>query len=166
MLNAKEDYAQALERVQPLLAQGLRDSVGGEAKLAEGVCLRKTGKEAQAIVALEEFLTTKPTGTSLANGLYELGLAYTQQGDLSKATASFQRIVQEVPDYPAQDKVLYEIAWNQQESGQTPEAAKTFQQLVDKFPNSEFRAEATYMLAQQQYETQDYSPLPKPTPVC
>lgn len=156
-LMQKEDYAQALERVQPLLAQGLRDSVGGEARLAEGVCLRKTGQEAQAIVALEEFLTTKPTGTSLANGLYELGLAYTQQGELSKATASFQRIVQEIPDYPARDKVLYEIAWNQQESGQVVEATETFEQLVDKFPNSEFRAEATYMLAQQQYETRDYS---------
>lgn len=156
-LMQKEDYAQALERVQPLLAQRLRDSMGGEARLAEGVCLRKTGKEAQAIVALEEFLTTKPTGTSLASGLYELGLAYTQQGELSKATASFQRIVQEVPDYPALDKVIYEIAWNQQESGQVAEATKAFQQLVDRFPNSEFRAEATYMLAQQQYETQDYS---------
>ena len=156
-LMQKEDYVQALERVQPLLAQRLRDSVGAEAKLAEGVCLRKTGKEAQAIVALEEFLTTKPTGTSLANGLYELGLAYTQQGELSKATASFQRIIQEVPDYPALDKVIYEVAWNQQESGQVAEATQAFQQLVDKFPNSEFRAEATYMLAQQQYETQDYS---------
>ena len=38
-----EDYAQALERVQPLLAQGLRDSVVGEAKLAGGACMRKTG---------------------------------------------------------------------------------------------------------------------------
>ena len=156
-LMQKEDYAQALDRVQPLLAQRLRDSVGGEAKLAEGVCLRKTGKEAQAIVALEEFLTTKPTATSLGNGLYELGLAYTQQGELPKATASFQRIVHEVPDYPALDKVLYEIAWNQQESGQVAEATQAFRNLLDKFPNSEFRAEATYMLAQQHYESQDYA---------
>lgn len=156
-LMQQEDYAQALVRLQPLLAQGLRDSIGSEAKLAQGVCLRKTGQPAAAVVALDEFLATKPTGMSLANGLYEQGLAYTEQNEFIKATASFQRIIDEVPNYPTLDKVLYEVAWNYQESGQTAEAVKAFQQLVDKFPASELGAEATYMLAQQKYETQDYA---------
>ncbi len=156
-LMQKDDYASALARLQPLLAQHLRDSIGAEAKLAEGVCLRKTGKDQAAIVALEEFLATSPQGISLANGLYEMGLAHTQQGELDKATTSFQRIVAEVPDYPALDKVLYEVAWNQQESGHNEQALQSFKQLLDKFPSSEFRAEATYMLAQQAYDSQEYA---------
>ncbi len=156
-LMQQEKYPQALQRLQPLLAQRLRDSIGEEAKLAEGVCLRKIGKEPEAIASLQEFLSSNPTGTSLANGLYELGLAFTQQGELPKATAAFERIAKDVPDYPALDKVLYELAWNYQEGGQAADSAKTFQQLAEKFPNSDYQAEALYMLAQNQYEAKDYS---------
>ncbi len=156
-LMQQEKYAPALQRLQPLLNQRLQDSIGLEAKLAEGVCLRKTGKVAEAITSLGEFLAEKPSGTSLANGLYELGLALTQQGDLPKATAAFKRITQEVPDYPALDKVLYELAWNYQESGQAVDSMKTFQLLAAEFPRSEYQAEALYMLAQSQYEGKDYS---------
>lgn len=156
-LMQQDKYAPALERLKPLLDQRLQDSIGLEAKLAEGVCLRKTGKVKEAIASLEDFLSQKPSGTSLANGLYELGLALTQQGELPKATAAFERVTKEIPNYPALDKVLYELAWNYQESGHDADSTKAFQQLATKFPNSEFQAEALYMLAQSQYEAKDYS---------
>jgi len=93
----------------------------------------------------------------LANGLYELGLAYTQQGQLPQAIEALEQIVQNVSDYPALDKVLYELAWNHQEVGNLAKAVATFDQLAQKFPASEFQPEALYMLAQSQYKAKDYS---------
>ena len=155
-LMQQEDYPAALQQLQPLLEQQLSDSIGQEAKLAQGVCLRQTGQTPEAIVALQEFLAGKPSGTSLANGLYELGLAFTQQGELPQAIEQLQRIVQEVPGYPAMDKVLYELAWNYHESGQSTAAQQAFQQLAEQHPESEYQPEALYMLAQQHYQDQDY----------
>ncbi|MCA9133359.1 MAG: tetratricopeptide repeat protein, partial [Planctomycetales bacterium] len=156
-LMQKEEYAQALERLQPLLKQGLGDSIAAEAKLAEGICLRKIGEVPQAIEALEAFLESKPSGTSLANGLYEVGMAYGQQGEVQLANERLRRIVDEVPSYPALDKVLYELAWNHQETSDPQAAAKLFAQLAEQFPHSEYSAEASYMLAQQQYEAEQYA---------
>ncbi len=156
-LMQKEDYAQALQRLQPLLELRLNDSIGQEAKLAEGVCLRKTDKVKQSIESLTAYLASKPTGNSLANGLYEIGLAHTQQGEIAAANAYFNRIVSEVPEYAALDKVLYELAWNYQESEQPADAAEMFEQLAKRFPNSEYSAEAGYMQAQNLYEAKDYA---------
>ncbi len=155
-LMQQEKYAPALERLQPLLTQGLRDSIGAEAKLAQGVCMRKTGQEKKAIIALQEFIATKPSGTSLANGLYEVALAYRQQNDIPRATAALDRIVQEVPSYPGFDKVLYELAWNHQENSDTKSASNYFERLAKEFPESSFSAEATYMLAQSQYDAKEF----------
>lgn len=155
-LMQQDEYAEALQQLQPLLRQNLRDTIAAEAQLAAGICLRKTDQIEAAIAALKKFLDTQPTGTSLANGLYELGLAYTQQEDLAEASRFFQRIVEEVPDYAALDQVLYELAWNAQDAGEPTKANKYFQRLADEFPQSEYAAEASYMLAQQQYDAQQF----------
>lgn len=155
-LMQQEKYAPALKQLQPLLAQKLRDSIGQEARLAEGVCLRKLGRIDEAVSALEAFMQSKPTDGSLANGLYELGLAYTEQGKLTEATTQFQRIVQEMPGYPALDKVLYELAWNYQDAGDAQRATEVFAQLAEEYPQGEFAAEANYMLAERRYESKEY----------
>ncbi|MEZ6135141.1 MAG: tetratricopeptide repeat protein [Pirellulaceae bacterium] len=155
-LMQQDNYESALQQLQPLVAQNLRDSIGSEAKLAEGVCLRKLGKVDASIDSLNQFLATKPTSTSLANGLYEIGLAYTEKSDLDQATKHFARIQREVPNYPAMDKVLYELAWNFQESAKPDEAAKYFELLATKYPQSEFAAEATYMQAEKLYDAKQY----------
>jgi TolA-binding protein len=92
----------------------------------------------------------------LANGLYELGLAATQQGELDRATAYFERILSDAPNYPALDKVLYELAWNHQDNADAATASKYFQQLTQQFPSSEYNPEALYMLAQHQYDSEQF----------
>lgn len=149
-------YEQALTRLKPLLAQRLRDSIGVDAKLAEGICLRKLGNPEAAVKALEEFVELKPIGSSLASGLYELAVARIELGQIDQANAALEQIVREHPDYASLDKVLYELAWNHQESGELQAADAYFSQLATQYPESEFAAEATYMLAQQQYESQKY----------
>jgi TolA-binding protein len=152
----QEEYAEALKQLQPLLDQGIRDSIGAEAKLAEGVCLRKLGRLDEASVALNTFLETQPAGASLENARYELGLTYTEKGLLDKANGLFEKLLSDSPEYADADKVLYELAWNCQDLGDAERSVKYFDRLANEYPRSEFAPEALYMVAQRLYDQQLY----------
>ncbi len=155
-LMQQDKHQAALVRLQKLLRAGAEGVIGDEARLAEGVCLRKLGQVDQAVRSLRSFLRSSPSDMSLANALYELGLAYTEQGNLEDANRQLERILREIPNYPALDKVLYELAWNYQEGENTAASAKYFERLSEQYPNSEYAGEATYMLAQDMYESKRY----------
>ncbi|HBE67391.1 MAG TPA: hypothetical protein DDW52_04505 [Planctomycetaceae bacterium] len=155
-LMQQQDYAAALDELEQL-STSTPDSIARETLLARGLCLRKLDKPQAAIASLRDYLDTRPAGNSLASGLYELGLAYTQLGQPSEATNVFERIAREVPDYPAMDKVLYELAWNNVDAGQSRQAENYFQKLADKFGDSPFAAEAAYMMGQSKYDDGNYA---------
>lgn len=152
----REEYNAALSRLGLILNSGLQDSISSEAKLAEGICLRKLGRLDEAERSLETYLRMGIRNEALANGLYELGLTLTEKGEKAAANRVFERIRDEVPSYPEMDKVLYEIGWNLEESSTDGLANKYFRLIVDQYPNSEFAGEATYMLGQKEYEDEDY----------
>lgn len=155
-LMQQEDYAGALKDLDSLLDNNVGGSVNAEAQLAKGVCLRKLGRTSEATKALQDFLAGSPKGASLGNGLYEIGLAYTDRQELETANRYLERILREVPDYAAKDKVLYELAWNYEDAGKSKEASRYFEQLQAEYPKSEFGAEAAYMIAQQHYSNKKY----------
>lgn len=155
-LMQQDKYAAARKELEPLLAADRTDSISQEAQLADGVCLRKLGKTADAIAALDKFLKASPTGASLANALYESGMAYVDAKQLDKAQAQFERITTEVPEYPALDKVFYELGWLAEDKSDKAKAAKYFSDLIQKFPDSELVAESHYHVGQSLYEAEKY----------
>ncbi|MGN6547397.1 MAG: tetratricopeptide repeat protein, partial [Aureliella sp.] len=157
-LMKQEKYQEALEALGPLLSKERPASgLGAEALLAKAVCLRKLDKTDEAIEILNDFLAAKPVGTSLAGGLYELGMAYVEQEQFDQAIATFERLLKEVPDYAAKDKILYELAWALWDKSEPEKSAARFQELIDTYPESEFVPEAIYQLAQQQYDAKQYA---------
>ena len=152
----QDKFQPALDALKPLLAENRQDSIAMEAILAQGVCLRKLGQIDDAHLALKRFMDAKPTGLSLANGLYELGMTLVEKKSTEEAIATFERITNELPDYPALDKVLYELGWGWTDKQDVDKGTKYFQQLVDKFPKSELAPESLYQVAQQQYNEQRY----------
>lgn len=156
-LMQQDQHQAAYDELKPLLKKGLQDSIGTEAALAEGICLRKLGQAEKAVAALNAYLQRSPKGVSLGNGLYELGLAYTELKQLDLANNALDRILKEVPDYPASDRVLYELAWNLIDQDKADQAAGRFADLVKKYPQSTHAAESNYMIAQQQYEDKQFA---------
>ena len=152
----REEYNAALSRLGLILNSGIEDSISDEARLAEGICLRKLGRLNEAEESLETYLTKSPRSEALANGLYELGLTLTEKGEKAAANRVFERIRNEVPSYPAMDKVLYEIGWNLEESGSNSLSNKYFRLIAEQYPSSEFAGEATYMLGQREYEDKNF----------
>ncbi|GAB5404082.1 MAG: tetratricopeptide repeat protein [Aureliella sp.] len=156
-LMQQERYDDALIELDRIPASRLPDSISLESQLARGLCQRKTGQPEKAIDSLRQFLSQNPSGNSLGNGLYELGLAYTATGNAKEATKAFERIRDEVPNYPASDKVLYELAWNNLDANKKTKAAEYFNELATKFADSDFAAEAVYMIAQDKYDAGKYA---------
>ncbi|MCA9190264.1 MAG: tetratricopeptide repeat protein [Planctomycetales bacterium] len=152
----RENYERALPRLREVLRSSTEDAVSADARLAEGVCLRKLGKLDDARSSLEDYVA-RETGPTLANGLYELGLCLTQQGEYVAASKVLQRVVNEFPQHTSMDKILYELAWNYQEQSDVTEASKYFERLAKQFPQSELAAESIYMVAQQKYATEDFT---------
>ncbi len=156
-LMQQEKYEPARKELEPLLVAGRSDAISQEALLAEGVCLRKLGNPADALAALEKFMSAKPTGTSLANCLYEMGMAYVDAKQPEKAQLQFERILSEVPDFVAMDKVLYELGWLAQDKSDNALAARYFGQLAEKYPSSDFLPESLYQVGQSQYTAEKYA---------
>jgi cellulose synthase operon protein C len=156
-LMQQDKYETARKELEPILVADRKDSISQEALLADGVCLRKLGKSAEAITALEKFLQAKPTGGSLANALYEYGMAYVDAKQLDKAQTQFERVMAESPDYPALDKVIYELGWLAEDKSDKAMATKYFSDLIKKFPDSELVAEAHYHVGQTLYDSEKYA---------
>lgn len=155
-LMQQDQHEQALDELQPLLAKNLQDSIGSDALLAEGICLRRLGRPQQALDSLKQFISRGIRGTSLGNGLYELGMLHTELNELDQANQAFDQLISEVPDYPGMDKVLYEIGWNLHEQGKSELSKRHFEELTQKFPSSQHAADASYMIAQQLYDAGKY----------
>ncbi len=156
-LMQQEKYEAARKELESLIVAGRNDAISQEAILADGVCLRKLGKPTDAIAAFEKFVSANATGTSLANCLYEMGMAFVDAEQPEKAQSQFERIITEVPDYAAMDKVVYELGWLAEERNDGAAAAKYFGEIVQKFPNSELVPEALYHVGQSQYNAEKYA---------
>ena len=155
-LMKQDKYEAALAALDPLTAGKLSESMTIETLLARSICLRKIGKVDDSIAMLGKFMAAGPTGVQLANGLYELGMAQVEKKDFDAAIASFERVLKEVPNYPARDKILYELGWAWADKQDVAKSAPYYQELIDKFPNSDLVPEAMYQLAQQQFEARQY----------
>ncbi len=70
------------------------------------------------------------------------GLCLAGQKQYAPATAAFQQLLQEQPQFAAADRVLFELGVAQSLAGKGADAAATFATLVEKFPKSAYAAEA------------------------
>lgn len=154
-LMQQEKYAEARKELEPLLADGRTDSISQEALLAEGVCLRKTGKAKEAIEVLDKFLIGKPTELR-RQCVVRVRYVFRRNEATRTGSGMIERVVSEVPDYPASDKLLYELGWIAEEKADKPLATKYFGQLVEKYPASNLVAESLYHIAQFEYDSEKY----------
>ncbi len=83
-------------------------------------------------------------------------MAQVEKRQYDEAITAFERVLKEVPDYPARDKILYELGWAWADKQDTAKSAAYLQELIDKFPNSDLVPEAVYQLAQQQFDARQY----------
>lgn len=152
----QKDFAGAIDALNSALAHPEGQATRADALLARGMAFRRSDRAAEARQDFEAFLDEEPEGKKLADGLYELALLASEQGQLDQAVAYLRQVVDQVPDYEALDQVRYELAWALKESDQPQAAAEQFARLAEQFPDSPLRAEARFYQAQQLYDARKW----------
>jgi tol-pal system protein YbgF len=109
--------------------------------------LFKSGSQANAVKAFQEFLKKYPDSVHVPNANYWLGNAQFAQKDYKGALDTYQGMLKDFPETPKSADVLYGIALCQQGLKRSISARKTLKQLVAKYPASEAAAKGKKLLA-------------------
>ncbi|KAA1260290.1 tol-pal system protein YbgF [Rubripirellula obstinata] len=152
----KGQYADAAKSLDRMMDQFSNHPLARDSELSRGIARRNLKQYDEAREDLNAYLDRKPTGVNLGHALYELALIDSEQSEAQDAATKLQRIVREVPDYPAMDKVIYELGWAMQDSGKQEEAMKQFESLATKYPETTLASEAAYFVGQQHYRSKDW----------
>ncbi|HVV52679.1 MAG TPA: tetratricopeptide repeat protein, partial [Polyangia bacterium] len=77
--------------------------------------------------------------------------------DLSRAQATYRRLIDDYPKFRKIDTVIYLYAFSLRDQGKVGESIKYFQTILDKYPRSRYVADAWMAIAEYRfYEQQDY----------
>lgn len=121
---------------------------GQESKYQAAFALLTAKKYNQALSAFQQYLTTYPNGTYVANAHYWRGEIYSLLNNNKQAIAEFNTVVN---NYPKSDKVAdskFKLAVIDLQSGNVSAAKTTFQQLVKTYPGSTVARLASMQLEQ------------------
>ncbi len=156
ILIQKEQYAPALQLLEPIALDTRDDGVGYEARVAKAICLRQLGKPNDSIQVLNQLMNAKLPADQLPRALYELGLAYSSAEKLEPAITAFEKLIESYAKFPLLDKAYYELAWAQKSLGKTELANQTFRKMTGIYPDSSLAAEAYFHVGQAEYENSKY----------
>ena len=152
----QQDYAEGEKSFSALLADHPKHTLAGDTRFARAMCLRQTGKLAEAITDLDAYLKTNPDLAGKSDALYERGLAQVALKQYSDAATTFTALLDENKQYASADKVLYELAWANKLQDSPDKATAAFNRLTTEYPDSPLAAEAYFHVAEGQYKTKDY----------
>lgn len=146
---AKEAVAAAAVAKPPVASVSVDPSdPGPEDRAFESAYgLFKSGSQANAVKAFQEFLKKYPDSVHVPNANYWLGNAQFALKDYKGALDTYQGMLKDFPETPKSADVLYGIALCQQGLKRSISARKTLKQLVAKYPTSEAAAKAKKLLA-------------------
>ncbi|HZW24509.1 MAG TPA: tol-pal system protein YbgF [Gallionella sp.] len=107
----------------------------------------KSGDQANAVEAFQDFLRKYPASVHVPNAAYWLGNAQFAAKSYEAALETFRNLRKKYPAYDRDADVLLNIAGCQQELKQGANAQKTLKLLITKYPDSEAAAKAKKLLA-------------------
>ena len=156
ILIQREQYAPALQLLEPIALDTREDGVGYEARVAKAICLRQLGKSNDAVVVLNQLLKAKLPPDQKPKALYELGLACSASEQMDDAIEAFQTLIDAYPKFTLLDKAYYELAWALKSQGKIEQANQVFQTMATKFPDSPLVAEAYFHVGQAEYDNSKF----------
>ncbi len=156
ILIQREQFAPALQLLEPIALDTREDGVGFEARVAKAICLRQLGKPKDAIVVLNQLMKAKLPPDQKPKALYELGLACSASEQLDSAIEAFQTLIDSYPKFTLLDKAYYELAWALKSQGNLEKANEVFQSMAAKYPDSPLAAEAYFHVGQAEYDNSKF----------
>ncbi len=118
------------------------DDYIADARLYLAGCYEALGDRTNALAEIATFSALDVT--SAGRGLYERGELYRRQGLTEQAIATYQELVQTLPNAVNAPDALWRLARLHDLSGDTTEAVIFYQQLADDYPEHGQAAEALF----------------------
>lgn len=180
-------YPEAIAKLEVLVKSKMEDKLKSEANYLLARCYLNSGEFQQAVKILEDLKKSSKLEETLREKIiYDLGLAYAQQGDKEKAVIEFQEFLEKYSSSPLAGSVHFELgqtlyqlkrynlAVEEFKEAATPEALyfagkmanemtdreaeiSILQELKDRFPESEYSQEAYFKLGNYFYQQKNYS---------
>ena len=144
------DYKSAVFLYEQIVKERPDGPLVDDANFHAAALYRKLGKPMRAIVCYQRILSTKAdawvvgswNSVFLDNAQFQTGMIYLEDlRDLSKAVATFRRLVNDFPSSTLRDDALWWIALTELRRGRIKAAVKAHAELKRMFPDSRFAKE-------------------------
>ncbi|MBA7543743.1 Cell division coordinator CpoB [subsurface metagenome] len=179
-------YEEAIVQLKDLISEAeMEDKKKEEAKYLLARCWLNLQEYSKAIENLENLKRFEVEGSLLEKVSFDLGLAYSRQGDKEKAILEFQEFIEKYPQseliksahfelgkdlYDLKkyklalselkktsiDEALYLIGKSSKELGDQEGEITAFEELRERYPRSNFSEEAYFVLGNNYYNQKRY----------
>lgn len=113
-LFSQEKYEEAYNLFKKLQASGSLDSSASEyipkIEFEMGRCLIALKRYNEAIAVFTNMIKQYPKDENLKDALFNIGIAYKQQGDKARAASFFEKVLKMLPESPVDRKAKKELA--------------------------------------------------------
>ncbi|MGQ9615815.1 MAG: cyclic nucleotide-binding domain-containing protein [Spirochaetota bacterium] len=113
-LFSQEKYEEAYNLFKRLQASGSLDSSASEyipkIEFEMGRCLLAMKRYNEAIAVFTNMIKQYPKDENLKDALFNIGIAYKQQGDNARAASFFEKVLKMLPESPVDRKAKKELA--------------------------------------------------------
>jgi tetratricopeptide (TPR) repeat protein len=113
-LFSQEKFEEAFNLFKSLHTAGSADQSAGEylpkIEFEMGRCLISMNRYPEAVRVFTGMIKSYPKDENLKDALYNIGIAYKEQGDKAKAASFFQKVLKMPPESPTDRKAKKELA--------------------------------------------------------
>ncbi len=145
----QNQWAEAREPFERLLAEFPDSPAAPEASLALGRALEHLDKPAEALASYERAAGPKASANTQAEALWNSGRLHEQLGQTQGAIAAYRRLLNEHSDFAQLDAAIFRLAALLRSADQPQEADELLARLQRDFPQSVYLGDALLRRAEQ-----------------
>jgi tetratricopeptide (TPR) repeat protein len=151
-------YKEALDKIDQDKAQSaLPQELIGKLRYNLGVAYIKQGQINSSVDVFNSISAKDNNQTIKINLLLQIGQAYEETGEFSKAEETYAKIIKLYPDAPNSDYLQYRVASLQLKRLNYNAAIASLKSMLNKYPQTKFLPDAQYALGLVYFQLADYA---------
>jgi len=143
-----DDHISVVNSTGEFLTGHARSKYVGDIMLLRAQSLVELERYEEAIIALEDFISSKPEKAKLFDAMMKMGEAYLELWEVDQALEIFMSLRKEDLDVENDARLAIEIAEAKRKMLQSDEAVKQLEEVVAFYPKTAFSAEALFKIGE------------------
>jgi outer membrane protein assembly factor BamD (BamD/ComL family) len=138
-------FAEAINRLDPLIRNYGQAAEIGEVYYVRGLCRNKTGDRKGAASDFEQAIATSKNENVVVRSKISLAAVCYQMGQWSRAADLYVEVIPRLENKPPTDQIMFYAGAALRRAGKWREATNYFARILHRFPNSPVAADARRM---------------------